>query len=102
MAKHCPSLLSDPGKWGRATSLTDEQVAQCFVSVPAENNSTADIIDLYSVEPEEFMKVKEHPFVHYISIHSKNGEITRVKALFDGGAMVGAMCASFFTVSSTI
>lgn len=87
----------------------DEQAAQRFVSVPAESNSNADvtnsnvitasnddIIDLYSVEPEEFMKVKEHPFVHYISLHSKNGEITRVKALFDGGAMVGAMCASFF------
>jgi hypothetical protein len=79
------------------------------VSVPAENNSTTnvtnsnviialndDIIDLYSMEPEECMKAKERPFVHYISLHSKKGEITRTKALFDGGAMVAAMCASFF------
>jgi hypothetical protein len=109
VAEHCSSLLSDPGKWGRAASLTDEQTAQHFVSVPAENNSTADItnsnvmtasnddiIDLYSMEPEECMKAKEHPFVHYILLHSKNREITQVKALFNGGAMVGAMCASFF------
>ena len=109
MAEHGPSLLSDSGKWGRAASLTDEQTAQYIVYVPAESNSTTDvtisnvittsnndIIDLYVMEPKEHMKAKERPFVHYVLLHSPNGEITRVIGLFDGGAMVAAMCASFF------
>ena len=42
------------------------------------------------------LKQKETPFMHWLSLHGPQGEKVRVKALFDGGAMVGAMCASFF------
>jgi transposase InsO family protein len=34
--------------------------------------------------------------MHWLLVHGPRGEIVRVKALYDGGAMVGAMCASFF------
>ena len=44
----------------------------------------------------ETLKQKGTPFVHWLLLHRPQGEKVRVKALFDGGAMVGAMCASFF------
>ena len=44
----------------------------------------------------ETLKQKGTPFVHWLLLHGPQGEKVRVKALFDGGAMVGAMCASFF------
>ncbi|KAH7918391.1 hypothetical protein BV22DRAFT_977878, partial [Leucogyrophana mollusca] len=36
------------------------------------------------------------PFIQHIALAGPNGEITRVKALFDDGAMVGAMCSTVF------
>ncbi|KAG2050051.1 hypothetical protein BDR06DRAFT_892670, partial [Suillus hirtellus] len=36
------------------------------------------------------------PFMHQIILHGPQGELTRVKALFDDGTMVGVMCASIF------
>jgi len=44
----------------------------------------------------ETLSQKEVPFVHWLLLHGLWGEIVRVKALFDGRAMVGAMCTSFF------
>jgi len=62
------------------------------------NNAT--IIDLYSVGDKdrlwETLEQREVPFVCWLLVHGPQGEIVRVKALFDGGAMVGAMCMSFF------
>jgi len=62
------------------------------------NNAT--IIDLYSVGDKdrlwETLEQREVPFVHWLLMHGPQGKIVRVKALFDGGAMVGAMCTSFF------
>lgn len=59
-----------------------------------------DIVDLYSVSHPKITKCaateEEIPFVHNIDILGPNGEINRVRALFDGGVMVGAMCASVF------
>jgi len=60
----------------------------------------ATIIDLYSVGDKdrlwETLEQREVPFVHWLLVHGPQGEIVRVKALFDRGAMVGAMCTSFF------
>ena len=87
----------------------DARTAQDTASIPAGHMSTTDIsvsdvtttsndevVDLYSMTPDEHMNARERPFVHHLLLHTTKGEITRVKALFDGGAMVGAMCASFF------
>jgi len=62
------------------------------------DNST--LIDLYCVgdgdKMWEMLSQKEAPFTQWLLLHGPQGEVVRVKALFDGGAMVGAMCASFF------
>ena len=42
------------------------------------------------------LKKKEVPFMHWLWLHGPQGEVVRVNALFDGGAMVGAMCLSIF------
>ncbi|KAG2058729.1 hypothetical protein BDR06DRAFT_875471, partial [Suillus hirtellus] len=36
------------------------------------------------------------PFLQYVSLKGKQGEAVQVKALFDEGAMVNAMCAMAF------
>ena len=64
----------------------------------AHKNSA--LIDLYSVRDGdkmwETLSQKEVPFIHWLLLHGPQGEVVRVKALFDRGAMVGAMCTSFF------
>jgi hypothetical protein len=59
------------------------------------------IIDLYSVGHEEVTRVMcnngvEVPFQHTLHLLGPQGEIVRVAALFDGCAMVSAMCATVF------
>ena len=58
------------------------------------------LIDLYAVGEDdkmwETLSQREVPFTHWLLVHGPHGEIVRVRALFDGGAMVGAMCMSFF------
>ena len=44
----------------------------------------------------ETLSQREVPFMHWLLVHGPRGEIVRVRALFDGGAMLGAMCTSFF------
>ncbi|KAG5649712.1 hypothetical protein H0H81_002398 [Sphagnurus paluster] len=58
--------------------------------VPSYN---ADMIDLYSVVHGSTLQ--ERPFFHQLTI-SKGKNCIPVRALFDGGAMVGAMCAKVF------
>jgi len=58
------------------------------------------VIDLYAVGEEDnswvSLKEKEVLFTHWLWLHGPKGEVVRVNALFDGGAMVGAMCSSIF------
>ena len=60
------------------------------------------IFDLYEVGHESVTRKMcteaetEIPFAHQIKIHGPQGEITQVSALFDGAAMVAAMCTSLF------
>ena len=44
----------------------------------------------------EMLSQKEIPFMQWLLLHGPQGEIVWVKTLFDGGAMVGAMCTSLF------
>jgi hypothetical protein len=53
------------------------------------------IIDLYSADEEE-VHHNCQPFLHYVSFAGPKGEIIRVKALFDEGAMISAMCTTVF------
>ena len=59
------------------------------------------LIDLYSVGHETVVREmcnigSEVPFKHALQIKGPQGEIVRVSALFDGVAMVAAMCQSVF------
>ena len=59
------------------------------------------IINLYSVGHEEVTRAMcnegiEVPFQHTLCLHGPQGEIVRVLALFDGCAMVSAMCVTVF------
>jgi hypothetical protein len=59
------------------------------------------IIDLYMVghvtTTEQQVEAKEIvPFLHQVLLEGLRGEIVRVRALFNNGAMVGAMCVSVF------
>ena len=65
------------------------------------NTSNDNVIDLYSVGHEEVTRTMcntgvEVPFQHTLNLLGPQGEIVRVSALFDGCAMVAAMCASVF------
>jgi len=57
--------------------------------------------DLYSVghekvSPQLLINRREVPFKHQLLLHGLNGEVIRVQALFDGGAMVSAMDTKVF------
>ena len=60
----------------------------------------SDIVNLYHANHPKITKSiameEEVPFIHGIQILGPKGEIIRVRALFDGGAMVAAMCTSIF------
>ena len=66
------------------------------------NNARNDnICDLYSVGHERVTRAMcnmgiEVPFQHTLRLLGPQGEIVRVAALFDGCAMVAAMCATVF------
>jgi len=67
--------------------------------VLTDNNDNT--IDLYSVGHESVTRSMcnqgvEVPFKQGIQLHSLKGEVVWVEGLFDGGAMVAAMCTSVF------
>ncbi|KAG1849001.1 hypothetical protein F4604DRAFT_1935078 [Suillus subluteus] len=70
------------------------------ISVPISTESIQ-IVDLYTVgyvkATRQQVDAKEAvPFLHQVSLEGPKGEIIRVRALFDDGAMVGVMCTSVF------
>ena len=106
-------------KWGGAVSiLEDELIAHKTAKIkeilePNVNRNEAqhnvymnisdnkNLVDLYSVGPEIVMrrmcnKGVEVPFIHALQIKGPQGEIVRFSALFDGAAMVAAMCQLIF------
>ena len=107
------------GKWRGATHILEgKQVAHKMSKIeeipePEINRSDSglnvntaelsneNIIDLYSVGHEVLTremcnKGVEVPFKHTLQINGSQGEVVRVSALFDGAAMVAAMCQSVF------
>jgi RNase H-like domain found in reverse transcriptase/Reverse transcriptase (RNA-dependent DNA polymerase) len=63
--------------------------------------STASIVDLYAAGHVLLNKAQAEtgeavPFLHQIKLEGPKGELVRVQALFDDGAMVAAMCSSIF------
>ena len=101
------------GKWGRAVSnVGDMPTAQesasievveiCSPAVPVPNIAPNDtIVDLYSVGHEKVTRSMcstgiEVPFQNTLRLLGPQGEIVRVSALFDGCAMVAAMCVTVF------
>ena len=101
------------GKRGRAVSVVEDMpTAQRSASVErAEVSSSAtnvlnieqnnNLIDLYSVGHEKVTRTMcdtgvEVPFQNTLQLLGPQGEVVRVSALFDGCAMVGAMCVTVF------
>src|SRR5258708_1425063 len=58
-------------------------------------HETTDVIDLYSVDSDGSIPVR--PFLHQVLFNGPNGEIVRVRGLFDDGAMVGVMDLTVFS-----
>ena len=57
------------------------------------------MINLYTVEgpeAEQREKKPERPFVHEVQLHGPKGEAVRTCAVFDGSAMISAMCTTVF------
>jgi hypothetical protein len=70
-------------------------------TVPSTHDSNTDLINLYSVGHmsvcEQWKEGRDEvPFKQTLQLKGPQGEIVRVSALFDGGAMVGAMCSTIF------
>ena len=103
------------GKWGRAVSkvedtLTARETEMSNIEVvevisPAVDVLTSspndNIVDLYSVGHKEVTRKMcdmgvEVPFQHTLRLLGPQGEVVRVSALFDGCAMVAAMCRTVF------
>jgi hypothetical protein len=101
------------GKWRRVTSnIDDTQAAQEQASIEViEITSSAvnvlnvmqneNLVDLYSVGHMEVTRKMcnmgvEVPFQHTLRLLVPQGEVVRIAALFDGCAMVSAMCATVF------
>lgn len=60
-----------------------------------------DIVDLYTAGHASLNKAQMRtgeavPFIHQVKLEGPNGELVRIRALFDDGAMVPAMCSSIF------
>jgi hypothetical protein len=107
------SVERESGKRGRVVGivedtpvtqeLTNEEVVE--VLNPAVNVHSDmindNIVDLYSVGHKEVTrnmcdKGVEVPFQHTLLILGLQGETVRVSAVFDGCAMVAAMCVTVF------
>ncbi|KAJ7106684.1 hypothetical protein C8R44DRAFT_638333, partial [Mycena epipterygia] len=54
------------------------------------------IVDLYTVGIERGPKRASVPFICGIELEGPKGELVRVRALEDGGAMVSAMCTALY------
>ncbi|KAG2752854.1 hypothetical protein P692DRAFT_20723185, partial [Suillus brevipes Sb2] len=84
----------------------DPSIRPKFPAIPIvtcvqASSDTIDIVDLYSVghveTTKEQLETKEAvPFIHQITLEGPRGEAVRIRALFDDGAMVAAMCTSIF------
>jgi hypothetical protein len=83
--------------------LAKEEVVEIISPAVDVHNATTNnnVVNLYSVGHKEVTRDMcergvEVPFQHMLLILGPQGETVRVAALFDGCAMVGAMCVTVF------
>jgi len=102
------------GKQGRAVCLDEELAApraqikelDCIDAAVVGPNVPNDkqnvnLIDLYSVGHMSVLEQRKAggdvvPFNQMLQLKGPQGETVHISALFDGGAVVGAMCSSVF------
>jgi hypothetical protein len=106
-------LAGCTGKWGRAVSVNTPATAQACdkrvsqgVEVPESTFSTVSnvkstisqsyIVDLYAVGAKPNEESTTKLFIHQIRLHGPQGEIVRVWATFDEGALLEAMSTTAF------
>ena len=105
-------IRSTTGKRGRAVGIIEDMPAAQespsieVVEITSPHNNVLnivpnDIIDLYSVGHETVTRTMcntgaEVPFQHMLCLLGPQGEVVRVSALFNGCAIVSAMCTSVF------
>jgi hypothetical protein len=80
---------------------SSQNPVKAAISTIAESHNVSvteqyDISDLYSTEEDKNGAPHCLPFLHYTAFIGPQGEVIRVKALFDEGAMMSVMCASVF------
>jgi len=102
------------GKWGRAVVINTNTTAQesgeeeqesitepkprttSHVTLPAHESH---VIDLYEVDKKSGKHQRDcmvKPFIHQVRFHGPKGEVVRIWALFDEGAMREAMSTETF------
>ncbi|KAG1830078.1 hypothetical protein DFJ58DRAFT_737075 [Suillus subalutaceus] len=85
-------------------TISPKVSAECVTRNPTcttKSHNEIEIIDLYLVgHPHitrtQLEKGEAIPFIHQIELEGPQGELVRVRVLFDNGAMVSAMCTSIF------
>ncbi|PSR72521.1 hypothetical protein PHLCEN_2v11621 [Hermanssonia centrifuga] len=89
--------MEDHGHLGEQNSVGTHMYTDC--------DSNTHIFDLYSVGPGPTNSDEQgrgdnttQPFLNHIAFHGPQGEIVRVKALIDDGAMVNAMCVNVWNL----
>jgi len=95
-------MARDAGKRGRAVVVNTNVTAQGrggegeqefiaeqkhIVTNVTPVNHKSQIVDLYSVDEKSEERQIVKPFIHQVQLHGPQGEIVRVWALFDEGAM---------------
>ena len=119
MGKWCIFGQSAAGKWGRAISILEgEQTAQEIPKMveirDSDINNTDSQLNVYKTESQNINHImlysvghkavtramcntnEEVPFKHMLKLAGPKGEVVRVSALFNGAAMVAAMCQTVF------
>ncbi|KAJ7115618.1 hypothetical protein C8R43DRAFT_1155206, partial [Mycena crocata] len=69
-----------------------------FTSTPMYPSSESQTVDLYAVGIEEEPRRTSVPFICGIEVEGPKGELERIRALEDDGAMVNAMCTTLYEV----
>jgi len=78
----------------------DELIDNSWTTPVTSPVETIQIVDLYTAghvkATRQHVEMEAVPFLHQVLLEGPKGEIVRVRALFDDGAMVGAMCTLIF------
>ena len=80
------------------TERQTEYIGNTSTPLPVTTNSNLNVINLFSISAnkEREGKEKTKPFIHQVRLHGPQGEIVRVWANVDDGAMREVMSSSMF------